>query len=59
MGSNLAKNPCGKPERWIIDFNQMIIEEAKEYSEPFEHIKSTVPAERKNNRNEKLKMYWW
>jgi hypothetical protein len=26
MGANLAKNPHGLPERWIIDFNDMPIE---------------------------------
>jgi hypothetical protein len=59
MGSNLAKNPNGKPDRWIIDFAQMNLEDASQYQEPFQHIKLTIPDERKNNRNEKLKIYWW
>ncbi len=37
MGANLAKNPHGKPERWIIDFNDMSIEDASDYKLPFAH----------------------
>lgn len=59
MGANLAKNPHGKPERWIIDFDDMSIEEASDYQLPFEQVKQTIPLERENNRNEKLKLNWW
>ncbi|WP_414550287.1 DNA methyltransferase [Anabaena sp. CCY 0017] len=59
MGANLAKNPHGKPERWIIDFNDMSIEDAIDYKLPFTHVKQTIPLERQNNRNEKLKLNWW
>ncbi|MFM6836718.1 MAG: class I SAM-dependent DNA methyltransferase, partial [Dolichospermum sp.] len=59
MGANLAKNPHGKPERWIIDFNDMRIEEASDYQLPFEHIKTYVKYERDSNRDEKAKNYWW
>jgi SAM-dependent methyltransferase len=59
MGANLAKNPHGKPDRWIIDFQDMTIEEASEYTLCFDRIKSTIPLERENNRNEALKQNWW
>ncbi|MFM6472849.1 MAG: type IIL restriction-modification enzyme MmeI, partial [Dolichospermum sp.] len=59
MGANLAKNPHGKPERWIIDFDDMSIEEASDYQLPFEHIKTYVKYERDSNRDEKAKNYWW
>ncbi|OIP72244.1 MAG: hypothetical protein AUK43_04125 [Oscillatoriales cyanobacterium CG2_30_40_61] len=59
MGANLAKNPHGKPDRWIIDFNDMDLEEVSQYRLPFERLRSTIPNERKNNRNHKLKTYWW
>jgi type II restriction/modification system DNA methylase subunit YeeA len=59
MGANLAKNPHGKPERWIIDFNDMSIEEASDYQLPFEQVQRSIPSERKNNRNEQLKINWW
>jgi type II restriction/modification system DNA methylase subunit YeeA len=59
MGANLAQNPHGKPERWIIDFHDMSIEEASDYKLPYEQVKQTIPLERQNNRNEKLKLNWW
>ncbi|WP_246844442.1 DNA methyltransferase, partial [Hydrocoleum sp. CS-953] len=59
MGRNLAQNPHGKPERWIIDFNDMSIEEASYYQKPFERVRETIPKERQNNRNSKLKVNWW
>ncbi|MFM6224924.1 MAG: class I SAM-dependent DNA methyltransferase, partial [Dolichospermum sp.] len=59
MGANLAQNPHGKPERWIIDFADMSLENATDYELPFEHIKQTVKAERDNNRMQKRKINWW
>ena len=59
MGANLAKNPHGNPERWIIDFNDMSIEEASDYQLPFEHIKKTVKPTRDINRRDVTKMNWW
>lgn len=58
-GSNLTRYPNGLPKRWIIDFDDMSIEEASEFREPFLRAKSTIPIERKNNRNQKLKDNWW
>nr|WP_216595616.1 DNA methyltransferase [Myxosarcina sp. GI1] len=59
IGENLTQNPKFTPARWIIDFNNMSIEEASSYKLPFEWLKSTIPVERKDNRNDKLKTYWW
>ncbi|MEG4534667.1 DNA methyltransferase [Microcoleus sp. D2_18a_D3] len=59
MGANLAKNPNGMPERWIIDFNDMNIEEASEYVLPFEYVKANVKPERDKNRREVTKVNWW
>lgn len=42
MGVNLAKNINGIPTRWLIDFNDMNIEEASNYRLPFEYVKATV-----------------
>ncbi len=59
MGANLAQNPNGLPERWIIDFNDMAIEEASEYKLPFTHVKINVKPERDLNRREVTKLNWW
>jgi len=59
MGANLAKNPHGKPERWIIDFNDLSLEDASEYELPFNHVKTHVKPERDKNRRETTKFNWW
>jgi N-6 DNA Methylase len=59
MGANLAQNTCGKPERWIIDFNDMSLEDASDYVLPFEYVKANVKPERDNNRDSKARQYWW
>jgi type II restriction/modification system DNA methylase subunit YeeA len=58
-GSNLAQNPHGVPGRYIIDFNDMSLEDASNYDIPFQQVKSILPGERKNNRNQRLKDNWW
>jgi hypothetical protein len=59
MGANLAQNPHGKPERWIIDFNEMSVEDASDYKLPFQHVKATVKPEREKNRVQLLRDTWW
>ncbi|MGG6267539.1 DNA methyltransferase [Leptolyngbya sp. AN10] len=57
--SDLTDVPNGSPSRWIIDFNDMSIEEASEYELPFEHVRTYVKPERDNNRRETTKLHWW
>jgi hypothetical protein len=59
MGANLAKNPHGTPERWIIDFVNISIEEASSYILPFKHIETYVKPERLKNRERILREKWW
>ena len=59
MGLNLATNQSGIPDRWIIDFFNMNIEEASSYNLPFNHVKTYVKPERSNNRDKKAREYWW
>ncbi|MBD2300585.1 DNA methyltransferase [Nostoc sp. FACHB-190] len=59
MGENLAKNPHGTPERWIIDFVNMSIEEASSYILPFRHIETYVKPERLKKREINLRRKWW
>lgn len=58
-GQKIANNPNGVPERWIIDFNDMTIEEASNYSAPFQRVKETVKPERLTNRREVTRNNWW
>jgi hypothetical protein len=59
MGSDLAQSPHGKPDRWIIDFSNMPIEDASEYKLPFEYVKKYVKPERDQNREAILREKWW
>ena len=59
MGANLAKNPHGNPERWIIDFQNMSIEEVSEYKLPLEYVKTNVKPERETNRETVMREKWW
>jgi SAM-dependent methyltransferase len=59
MGANLAKNPNGKPDRWIIDFNNLNLEDASDYQLPFEYVKNNVKPERDKNRRNVTKINWW
>ncbi|MCZ8068453.1 MAG: N-6 DNA methylase [Microcystis sp. LE17-20D] len=56
---DLTDDPQGKPSRWIIDFNNMSLEDASEYKLPFEHIKVNVKPEREINRDKKARDFWW
>jgi hypothetical protein len=44
---------------WVIDFNDMPLEEASLYGLPFEHVKKHVKPERMNNREKRRKENWW
>lgn len=58
LDANNLLNPNIESE-WMIDFNDLPIEEASKYKKPFEHVKKYVKPERdKNNRNSR-KEYWW
>ncbi|MBD2559472.1 MULTISPECIES: DNA methyltransferase [Nostoc] len=59
MGANLAKNINAMPARWLIDFNDMNIEEASNYRLPFEYVKATVKPERDTNRRDVRRINWW
>ncbi len=57
--TSLAKKPHGKPDRWIIDFNDMSLEDASSYPLLLERIKTTVKPERDNNRRKVTRVNWW
>ena len=46
-------------ERWIIDFNDMSLEQASQYECPFEYIKECVHPIRQKNRELRTRRYWW
>ncbi|MEA5552278.1 DNA methyltransferase [Anabaena cylindrica UHCC 0172] len=58
-GADITDEPNGIPSRWIIDFNDMTVEEASDYEMIFLHIQDTVKIERENNRREVTRINWW
>ena len=58
-GENLTDYHDLKPIRWIVDFNDMSLEEASNCKLPFEHVKTYVKPERDKIRDQRSKEYWW
>jgi hypothetical protein len=58
-GRNLTKNPLGQPDRWIIDFGDMDLEEAERYAIPFERVANMVRPQRLLVRRDHVRRYWW
>jgi hypothetical protein len=56
---DLARLPNGIPSRWIIDFNDMDIEQASNYKLPFAHVETHVKPERDKNREALVRKRWW
>ena len=56
-GSTLV-NPNAKLE-WVIDFNDMRIEQAMKYKEPFNWVKKRVKPVRDNNVRKTRRINWW
>ncbi|BAU66857.1 DNA modification methyltransferase related protein [Stanieria sp. NIES-3757] len=44
---------------WVIDFNDMSLEEACDYKLPFQRVQEKVKPERDLNRRKARKMNWW
>jgi SAM-dependent methyltransferase len=59
MGSNLAKRPMGQPDRWIIDFADMALEEIEVFSLPYRQVLELVKPERQANREQVMREKWW
>ena len=58
-GNDLVENPYAGLKNWIIDFNDMSIEEASDYIQPLQWVRSKVKPERDLNRRQIYQTYWW
>jgi type II restriction/modification system DNA methylase subunit YeeA len=47
------------PQRWIIYFGDMSIEEASLFEAPFEYVKKNIYPERQKNNEERARVKWW
>jgi hypothetical protein len=59
MGRNLAKQPLGQPDRWIIDFADMALEEIETFPLPYRQVLELVKPERQANREQVMREKWW
>jgi len=57
--SSLTGSVHGIPKRWIIDFDEMSIEEASSYVLPFEYVKTEVKSQRDKTQEVEAIKYWW
>ena len=58
-GNDLNQRPESNPSRWIIDFADMPLEQAKKYKLPYEHVVKNVKPHRDKVRRTAHKKYWW
>ena len=56
---DVTAKPMAATSNWLIDFNELPLEEAEAYWLPFEHLKTTVRPERLANKNTDLHAHWW
>jgi hypothetical protein len=59
IGEDLNSSPECKPSRWIINFQDWSIEEAKQYPDCFKIVKDRVYPERSKNNNKQRREIWW
>lgn len=59
VGRNLTSSPLGTPDRWIIDFNALQLEDAERFRGPFEHVRAHVRPFRMASKNKDLGIHWW
>lgn len=46
-------------DRWLIDFNQMLLEEAQQYRRPMQHVVENVKPVRATNNRLSIRERWW
>jgi hypothetical protein len=56
---DLTDVPLATPRRWIIDFNDMSLEEAEAFHMAFEQVQRLVRPVRMKNRREVTRLNWW
>ena len=56
---DLTDSPLARPLRWIIDFNNMSLEEAEKFALPFQQVRSLSRPYRLNNSRESTRTKWW
>jgi type II restriction/modification system DNA methylase subunit YeeA len=58
-GNEITEYPDYKSDKWIVDFNNLSLEEASIYKLPFEHVKIHVKPQREKVRRKSHLEKWW
>lgn len=58
-GSDLNDAPTARPSSWIIDFDNLTLNQAEEYAAPFKKVEKDVWPHRKNNSRKARRERWW
>ena len=58
-GQDINQNPEQKSERYVIDFEDLNLEQAHEYSSCWEHLYNSVRIQRQGNKIKQREIYWW
>ncbi|WP_017624452.1 Eco57I restriction-modification methylase domain-containing protein [Nocardiopsis chromatogenes] len=58
-GQDLNTDPTCSASRWIVDFNDLPIDEASNYKLPFKWVTERVKPEREQNKRRSYRERWW
>jgi hypothetical protein len=58
-GRDLNSSPAQKASRWVIDFNDLPLDEAQKFRLPIERLRERVYDERQKNNRKAYRDYWW
>ncbi len=58
-GEDLNSRPDCSASRWVIDFNQRSLAEARSYKRPMARVEERVKPEREQNRSNQSREAWW
>lgn len=57
--NNLTSRPNAKPGSWIIDFNELDLEESESFEAPYKHVAVNVKPQRMKVRRDIVRRNWW
>jgi N-6 DNA Methylase len=58
-GEDLNSHPDCSASRWVIDFNERSLAEARAYELPMSRVEELVKPDRARNRNKQRREVWW
>lgn len=58
-GADLNSSPMASPSKWVIDFGERSLEQARCFPEPFARVLATVKPERDGNPIRARREQWW